>query len=131
MSYTKRADVACRDGETVVELDTGALVAVACVRKRVSAGLCYHATARAIDEDALPVLDPQGRAIATEFKLSLPIDKVEEHADPAITREMLFAVLGEPVAVFPWSENTLAEVNIRVSLAAAAYSGQADAGAAL
>lgn len=131
MSYIKRSDITARDGETVVELETGDLVAVACSRKRISVGLCYHATARAIDESSGPILDPQGRAIASEFKLALPMEKVEEHTDPVITREMLFAVLGEPVSVFPWPDSALAEVSIRVSLAAAAYSGQADAGAAL
>lgn len=131
MTYTKRTDLAAREGETVVELDTGDLVAVACARKRISVGLCYHATARAIDEAAAPILDTQGHAIASEFKLAVPMEKVEEHTDPVITREMLFAVLGEPVTVFPWPDSALAEVSIRVSLAAAIYSGQADAEAAL
>lgn len=131
MAYIKREGIPVLDGELAVELDTGALVAVVCERKRVDAGLCYHARARAIDEDGMPHRDSAGRAVQTEFKHSISVDKVAEYGDENVTREMLLAVLGEPVSLFPWPDVVLAGVSIRVSIAAAHVSGTADAGAVL
>ena len=131
MTYTKRSNVPAIEGETVVELDTGALVAVRCDRKRVDAGVCYHAQARAVDAVGAALLFPGGRPIQTEFKHSVPVSRVDEIGDAVITRECLFAVLGEPVSVFPWPESVLTGVSIRVSLAAAQVSGTADAASVL
>ncbi len=131
MPYVKRSDIPVQAGEQAVELDTGALVAVCCDRKRVDAGVCYHAQARAVDEAGATLLYPDGRAIATALKHSVPAETVETLTDDAITRECLLVVLGEPVSLFPWAPSLLASSSIRVSLAAAAVSGPADAGAVL
>lgn len=131
MSYTKRNDVTVPEGELAVELDTGALVAVRCDRKRVDAGVCYEAQARVVQADGAPVLDAQGRPVQTRFKHSVPASIMEAHGDANITRECLLAVLGEPVTLFPWPETVLASVSIRVSLSAAPVAGAADAGAVL
>jgi hypothetical protein len=140
MSYTKRPDLPVVDGELAVELETGDLIAVRCNRKRVDAGVCYHARARAIDEAGATRIDAAGRDLVTEFKHSVPVGTVDELGDGPITRECLLAVLGEPLtkradgsglALFPWADSMLTGVSIRVSIAAGQVSGTADAGAAL
>lgn len=132
MSYTKRTDIAAGPGETVVELDTGALVAASCTRKRVAAGVVYHAIARAIDASGDPVTLPDGRPVVTELKHSVSAARMEELGDDAIARECLLAVLGEPVTgLFAWPDVLLTGVSIRISLQASAVAGPADAGALL
>lgn len=132
MSYTKRTDIPAGDGETVVELDTGALVAASCTRKRVASGVAYHAMARAIDADGQPVTLPDGRPVATELKHSVSAARMEELGDDAIARECLLAVLGEPVTgLFAWPDVVLSEVSVRISLQAAGVAGAVDAGAVL
>ena len=132
MTYQKRTDIPAGDGETVVELDTGALVAASCTRKRVASGVVYHARARAIDAEGLPILLPDGRAVATELKHSVTAARMEELGDDAIARECLLAVLGEPVTcLFAWPDVVLSEVSVRISLQAAPFAGPVDAGAVL
>lgn len=132
MSYVKRTDITADAGETVVELDTGALVAASCSRKRVASGVAYHARARAIDAEGLPILLPDGRAVATELKHSVTAARMEELGDDAIARECLLAVLGEAVAgLFGWPDVVLTGISLRISLQAADVAGPADAGALL
>lgn len=131
MTYAKRNDIPTPDGDIAVELGSGSLISVRCDRKRVDAGVCYHATARAIDAAGLPVCDAQGRPIATEFKHSVPMQRVDELGDDAIARECLLAVMGEPVTLFNWPASVLSAVSIRISMAAAPITGAADAGAVL
>lgn len=130
MRYTKR-EMVLADGWSAVELDTGALVAVRCDRKRVDAGVCYHAQAKAIDAEGLTLEDANGRPIRTELKHTVRVERVEELGDGAITRECLLAVLGEPVTLFKWPDSVLLSVSLRVSIAAASVSGTADAGSVL
>lgn len=131
MTYTKRTDIPVQSGEIAVELDTGALVAVRCDRKRVDQGLSYHSSARQIDAQGRTLTYPNGSPIRTEFKHACSVERVDELTDSAIVREMLLAVLGEPVSLIPWPESVLTSVSIRVSIAAAAVAGPADAGAVL
>lgn len=132
MTYIKRTEIPAGPDETVVQLDTGALVAASCTRKRVDAGVAYHAIARAIDTAGLPILLPDGRPVLTELKHSVTAARMEELGDDAIARECLLAVLGEPVTgLFPWPDVVLTGVSIRISLQAAAVAGPADAGALL
>ena len=131
MTYEKRPDVPVLPGEMAVELDSGDLVAAWCERKRVDAGLCYHARARAIDEDGVTLVDARGRLVQTEFKHSISVDKVAEKGDENVTRDILMLVLGEPVTVINWPEQARRDASIRVAIAAAAVTGTADAGAVL
>lgn len=140
MSYTKRNDIPVLEGELAIELDNGALAAVHCERKRVDAGVCYHAKARAIDAAGVTQLDAAGRELVTQFKHAVPVGKVDEFGDAAITRECLLAVLGEPLTkrsdgsgltLFEWPDSVLTGWSIRVSIAAGQVAGTADAGAAL
>lgn len=128
MTYIKRTDLTALEGETVVELDTGDLVAVKCTVERSDTGVAFMATARAIHEDGEPVLDAVGNPIQTAFPLSVPADRL----DANLARDCMLAVLGEPITRDPpWSEVTLSRVSIRVSLAAAPMVGNVDAGAVL
>lgn len=132
MSYIKRDNIPVLTGEIAVELDTGDIVAVACIRKRVDAGVCYHATARAIEADGTARLYPNGAPLETAMKHSVSVERVETLTDDAIARECLLAVLGEPPqGLFGWSDVNLSAWSIRVSIAAASVSGAADAGAVL
>lgn len=131
MAYTKRDDVPLAEGWLAVELDTEDLVAVRCDRKRVDAGVNYHAIAEHIDAAGVAQVDPTGRPIRTELKNTVTIARVEELSDAIVTRECLFAVLGEPVTEFTWPDTVLTGVNIRISIAAAQVSGAADAGSVL
>lgn len=140
MSYAKRNDIPVSPDETVVQLDSGELIAVGCDRKRVDSGVVYHACARAIDAAGSVLADPRGRPLATELKHTVPIEIVDAMGDSAIARECMLAVLGEPLTaagdgtglnLIPWSPMVLASASIRISLAAATVSGPADAGALL
>lgn len=132
MTYIKRTDVPAGADETVVQLDTGALAAVSCTRKRVDAGVAYHAIARAISASGLPVLLPDGRPVRTEHKHTVTAGRMEELGDDAIARECLLAVLGEPITgLFPWPDVVLTGISLRISVQAAAVSGAADADAIL
>lgn len=132
MAYTKRDDVPVSEGEIAVELDTGDLVAVSCLRKRIESGLCYNAKARAIEVDGTARTYPSGMLLVTEMKHSALMERVEVLTDPEIAKECMLAVLGEPLqGLFSWSEVNLASWSIRISIAAAAVSGPADAGAVL
>lgn len=130
MSYIKRDDVPASAGETVVELDTGALVAASCTIERVDSGVAFRAKARAIDAAGVPVVDAKGGPVVTELSHVAPVSIVDAEGSATISRDCLLAVLGEPVTR-PWSDVLLSSVSIRVSLAAAPISGPVDAGAVL
>ncbi|MBO9717534.1 MAG: hypothetical protein J7507_12180 [Pseudoxanthomonas sp.] len=112
----KRDDVPAGAGETVVELDTGELVAVSCTREAAGARVRFHARARVLDTE-----------LATEYRHGALIAGLD--AD-AIGLQCLLAVLGEPVTL-PLAERVLAEVSIRSQISAAALAGEVDAGAVL
>lgn len=132
MSYTKREDVPVAEGETAVELDTGDIIAVSCIRKRVDQGVCYNAKARAIEADGTARTYQDGRLLETEMKHGVSVERVDVLTDDAITRECLLAVLGEPTqGLFGWADMNLLAWSIRVSISAAAVSGSADAGSVL
>jgi hypothetical protein len=132
MSYTKRSDIPCGVEETVVQLDTGDLVAVSCNSKRVDAGVSYRPRARAIDAQGDPLNWPDGRPIETGFTHNTTVERVEALGQEAVNRECMLAVLGEPVqGLFRWSDILLSGQSIRVSIAAAAVVGPADPGAVL
>lgn len=132
MSYIKRDNIPVLAGELAVELDTGDIVAVACNRKRVDYGVCYHATARAIEADGTARAYPNGSPLATSLKHSVSVERVDVLTDDAIARECMFAALGEPLqGLFGWPDVNLSAWSIRVSIAASQVSGDADAGAVL
>lgn len=126
MSYIKRDNVPARPGETVVELDTGGLVAVSCDRKLVGDRIVFHVHARAIDTAGEQLVGADGRPVLREFKHSAPADA--EAGDTA--RQCLLAALGEPCEL-SLSSAVLASYSIRVALGAATAVGQVDVGAVL
>lgn len=126
MTYTLRPDITARDGERVVELDTGDLIAVSCAVERSATGVLLHARARAIDADCSPVLDALGNPVETTYMHNVAVERM----DPDLPRDCMLAVLGEPVSR-QWSERAMAKASIRVSLAVAPLVGQVDAGSVL
>lgn len=115
MAYTKREDVPGAPGETVVELDTGELVAVGCVRELRGDRLAFLVHARHLDGPA-----------RREFVHTAPAD-----ADPDDTaRQCLLAALGEPNTLL-LSPAVQASYSIRVAIAHAQNVGPVDAGAML
>lgn len=127
MPYTKRPDILTVPGYLVVELDTGALVAVACERKRVARGIAYHAVARAVDATGADLAPP----VMTEHTHSASMEELGRLGDDAIAADMLRAVLGEPPVAIPWSDVVLGAASIRLSLAADPLQGATDADALL
>jgi hypothetical protein len=130
MTYSKRIDIPARQNETVVELETGALVATGCIRDRVPTGVAFRAWARAIDATGKAIDDSQGRAVETAFTHVAAPSIVDTEGADAIARDCLLAVLGESVTR-PWAEVLLSSASIRVSMLAAQITGPADASSLL
>jgi len=119
MSYETRDDIPASDGERVVELDTGDLVAVRCNRQVVGAVVHYHACARVIDADGETIVDAAGTPIARELRhQARGAANVE-----AITEACIAAVLGEEQDVVPWGADLLTDVSIREAIALAPLAG--------
>ena len=115
MAYTKREDIPARPGETVVQLDTGELVAVSCTRELRGDRLAFQVRARTIVGSAV-----------REFAHTAPPD-----GDPDDTaRQCLLAALGEPNTLL-LSPAVEASYSIRVAIAHAQNEGPVDAGAVL
>lgn len=115
MAYTKRTDIPAQPGETVVELDTGELVAVSCTRELRGDRLAFHVRARHLDSTAM-----------REFVHTAPPDG---DADDT-ARQCLLAALGEPNTLL-LSTAVEASYSIRVAIAHAQNVGPVDAGAVL
>jgi hypothetical protein len=128
MTYSKRTDIPVGEGETAVELDNGALVAVSCVQTSTSGRVQYIATARAIAADGAASTDTNGQ----------PITRTLNHSDAntsrtsAVSRDCLLAVLGETPETVQWGEQYLLDVSIRQAIELANITtGAIDAGAVL
>lgn len=119
MTYEARDDIEADEGEQVVELDTGELVAVRCALQVVGAVVHYHATARVIDEAGDSVIDAAGRPITRELRHQA---RGAAEVD-AITGACIAAVLGEPQEVVQWGDDLLTDVSIREAIALAPLAG--------
>lgn len=126
MTYTKRDDLTAQSGETVVQLDTGPLVAVSCERKLLGDRISFHTRARVVGDDGRPVLGSDGNPVIREFKHSTQVGVEPDE----VTRQCLLAALGEPCELGV-SASVTASYSIRVALDAAQVVGAADAGAVL
>lgn len=130
MSYTKRQDIPVKPGETVVELDSGQAVAVACTaaRDHVSNDLVFEVTARWVDEAGVTRLDSSGREVQTTYSHRSTASEVDALTTPTITKECLLLVLGESltenpdhpeVTIIPWSSELVTQCSIRNAIASA------------
>ncbi|HEL5026763.1 TPA: hypothetical protein UOA81_001956 [Stenotrophomonas maltophilia] len=128
MSYVKKEDVPVDAGQTVVELDTGDLVAVVCTRTLQGGQILFRGRARAITEAGLPLIGGDGKTIEREFQHSDPRPaKADE-----VARDVLLALLGEPPQLVVWSDQVLLDVSIRQALALATINtGAVDASSVL
>ena len=139
MSYVKRTDLQAGEGETVVELDSGSLVAVSCTRKSVESGMAYHAVARAIDAQGESLFTSTLQPVMSEHKHTFTPEKLAELGDPVIMREMLYIVLGEPatlsqefsVPLIPISNDVRAAKSIVRHIEESSLQGAADPGSVL
>ncbi|MBA0420321.1 hypothetical protein D7Y22_04990 [Stenotrophomonas maltophilia] len=128
MSYVKKDGVPVDGGQTVLELDTGDLVAVVCTRTLQGGQILFRGRARAITEAGLPLVGPDG----------VPIEREFQHSDPRpakadeVARDVLLALLGEPPQLVVWSDQVLLDVSIRQALALATINtGAVDASSVL
>jgi hypothetical protein len=128
MSYVKKEGVSVDPGQTVVELDTGDLVAVVCTRTLQGGQILFRGQARAVTQAGLPLVGTDGKAIEREFQHSDPRPaKADE-----VARDVLLALLGEAPQLVVWSDQVLLDVSIRQALALASIdTGAVDASAVL
>ncbi|HEY4529393.1 MAG TPA: hypothetical protein VIG97_03540 [Luteimonas sp.] len=131
MAYTKREDVPARPGETVVELDTGELVAIGCTNTRTGSDLALHARGRVVDETGEPVADAAGRLIESAHPHTATSDALALHGVDALVRDCLMLVLGEETQVLAPSPAVRSAASIRAALEAVRNEGPVDAGAVL
>lgn len=141
MSYTKRTDIPCAAIETVVQLDSGPLVAVQCPADRngMSNMMVFSPAARWVDALGTTKLDSSGREVRVAQSLTISPDDVTRLGANVVTRECLMLVLGEPltpdpahpdVTLFPWSTALVAQCSIRNAIASASVTAP-DAGEVL
>jgi len=128
MSYVKKDGVPVDAGQTVVELDTGDLVAVVCTRTLLGGQILFRGQARAISDGGAPLAGADGKAIEREFQHSDPRPaKADE-----VARDVLLALLGEQPQLVAWSEQVLLDVSIRQAIALATINtGAVDASTVL
>lgn len=128
MSYVKKDGVPVDAGQTVVELDTGELVAVICTRTLQGGQILFRGRARAVNGAGTPLVGADGKAIEREFQHSDPRPaKADE-----VARDVLLALLGETPQLVMWSDQVLLDVSIRQVLALANFNtGAVDASAVL
>lgn len=141
MSYTKRTDTPCAAAETVVQLDSGQLVAVQCIASRTTGGdmLVFTASARWVDAQGVTQCDSNGREVSVAFPTTLSPEDVTRLGAGVITKECLMLVLGEPltpdpdhpeVTVIRWAAALVAQCSIRNAIASASVTAP-DAGEVL
>ena len=151
MTYTVQSPqpTGLQPDETAVKLDTGASVAV-CARVERNHGNTVAITARArqIDATGATVADANGHPIHSDASHQFQPEIIAAYTLPALTREMLRLVLGEPPALFvkpatpptpasaptltPLDGGVLSAWSIRNAIASAAHAGPvANAGALL
>lgn len=102
MSYTKRIDLEAGPGETVVELDSGDLIAISCQRSLLHGRLMIQINARSIDHP-----------VKVEFYHTAPLDCDADH----VAKQCILAVLGEPNDL-RLSQETALSYDIRAQLGA-------------
>lgn len=140
MSYTKPNQTSFTKllpNEFVVTLDSGQNVAVA-VSVQVednSGNPALMATARVVASDGTSEPDANGNSIQSAFThTSNPTEVTQAGGMAAIQKQMLLAVLGEPVTIWtdPIHATVLENASIRTNIATAAHAGPvADPGSLL
>lgn len=115
--------------ERVVKLDTGDLVAVSCETKweRGNTGLALHGWARLIHpdgssiEDPTGALDEEGRPVVFETSLTtnIPQSIVDKHGEKVLAKEVMHAVLGEPLTMVDVAVNKKGAASSDASIAPA------------
>lgn len=130
-------------GETAVSLEDGTIVAVSVVSKRKvnNAGVDFTVTARCLDDEGNVKTCPSGDPITIEFTHSATADEINQLTVNGVAKEMMLAVLGEPLTVgikdgeevplINWSDAFLTHVSIKSMVAVANQTGPIDTSALL
>lgn len=133
--------------ESAVVLDDGTMVAVSVMTEWLEngAGASLAACARAIEADGTTRLTSQSQHIESNFRHTADVVSIERHGLPALAKEVLLLVLGEPatmvdeddgaggtmqVPMVAWSVEIRLNASIRQSLTVATQPVQ-DPGALL
>lgn len=121
MSYTKRTDIDVPNGHALVELDSGHLVLIfSDVKLATDSGMpVVHVRASWVDETLAGKLDHYERLVSTEFKHTTNDLELDRYGLPALIREVVQLVLGEPLTVddtpvVPPSENPLDDIRTMI-----------------
>lgn len=91
-------------GETVVQLDTGELIALSVARKRRpnGGGMDFRGWARVIEEDGSTKLDPAGQEMELEFPHGADagtMQSIGDDAEAVISREIMLMMIGAPATM--------------------------------
>lgn len=114
-----------KPGELALVLDDGSLVAVALVTSLLpnGGGVAVAAEARLIAPDGSTVHAPCGTPVSSGASHSCDAVSVERHGVPALTREVLLLVLGEPgtegedgVPIIAFSDEMRVNASIRTTI---------------
>jgi hypothetical protein len=119
------------DGEVALRLDDGTIVAVSVTPRWLEngGGVAFAAYARWIDEDGATHLDPHGQHTETVMTDNVPAPEIERLTLPAIARELLLAVLGEPATLIDgrpllaWSDEVRLNASIRKAISLSLQTG--------
>lgn len=117
--------------EFVVTLDTGQNVAVRSESARLAGNtLEVKAAARQVDATGVTLDDGNGHLIQSSMAHSFDVGTVTTYGAPALTKDCLLLVLGEPTLVFgatpglpPMDASARDAYSIRHAIAAAAHAG--------
>lgn len=117
--------------EFVVTLDTGQNVAVCSQSARLAGNtLQVTAAARQVDAAGLTLDDGNGHLIQSSMAHSFDVASVTAYGAPALTKDCLLLVLGEPTVVFgatpglpPMDASARDAYSIRHAIAAATHAG--------
>ena len=102
--------------ETLIELDTGELVAVSVTSKRQAntGGLMVCAWSRAVNPDGSTLLDSGGEEIENEHHTTFTPHDVLEYGIDYLNRQVLLLMIGEPLDA-PVDENGISTGPLKVS----------------
>lgn len=104
MSITSSSlNITASDGESLIAIDLDgdgvADVAARVDAKRIpsTGGIEVYGCVRQINETGETVLDKDGQEVMNEFRTSFPPTTVQKHGIPYLCRQILLAMLGQPL----------------------------------
>ncbi len=119
--------------EQLLQLDTGEFVAASssAYRDEFTNGRTLQAIVRWLGEDGSLQVDAFGRPVLTVFPHGASAGQIAQYTEPALRKELLLMMLGEPPSLvggeplIVWPDEIRACVSIRSAIAAASSEGPA------